>query len=95
MNILTSTEALRLINERLQKPITPQLFNRTILPEMERSGDAQRVGRRQSSVVDKTSLDRWIAYLAERERRILAGEWNSKRPYSIADLEATTWKDEG
>lgn len=84
MNILTTAEALEIINRDLQRPITRQLFHQSILPLMLERGDARRLGR--DTAVDGTEIICWAHYVAWRQRKIDAGELSSKHPYTIDEF---------
>lgn len=85
MNIIGTTEALEALNKRLQRPITRQLFNQSIAPELLSAGYAQQIGR--SVIIDAEAWSWWIDYIAFRERKITAGDWLSNRPYSAEEAE--------
>ena len=88
MNVLTTEQALALINQRLQQPVTRQLFNRSIQPHIVAAGDATVLPK--SVIFDARAVRRWAAYIAAREQKILAGEWAANRPYSVEDMQALT-----
>lgn len=83
---VSSAEALDSINQSLSKPISKQQF-RTIYRLMEEYGIATPAQSRQSGWIISDELWKWSLYLATRENLIKAGEWNSKHPYSIGDME--------
>lgn len=83
---VSSAEALSTINQSLDSPISKQQF-RTIYKLMEEYGIATPAQARQSGWIVSDELWKWILYLATRENLIKAGEWNTKHPYSIRDME--------
>lgn len=85
MNIITTAQALEAINKRLRRPITRQAFHRSIVPLMIERQDAQAMGN--MIIIDGEWLPAWASYIADRQRRIDAGELPAKSPYSIADME--------
>jgi len=86
MNVIGSVEALEALNKRLRKPISRQLFNQSIAPELLRTGYAKLVAG--TTVIDGEAWQGWwIGYIEFRERKIAAGEWLSNRPYSAFDAE--------
>lgn len=92
MNIIGSTEALEALNKRLQYPVSRQLFTQSIAPVLLASGYAKQIGG--VTVIDGEAWSGWwIGYIAFRERKITAGEWQSIRPYSAEDAEK--WRDDG
>ncbi len=82
----SSAETLTHINERLKKPISKQQF-RTIYKLMAERGDATPIQLRQSGWVMTENLWQWTVYLSTRENLIAEGIWNTKRPYSLRDME--------
>lgn len=88
MDLLDTAAALALINAALQDPIHRSLFHSRIRPLMLARGDAQAFER--STVYDRRAVEQWARYMAERERRILAGKWTKNHPYSIEDMETLT-----
>ena len=86
MNIIGTTEALEALNKRLRKPLSRQLFNQSIAPELLRTGYARQIG--QVVVIDAEAwAGWWVGYIAFRERKITAGEWTKVHPYSAAEAE--------
>ena len=91
MNVLSTTEALELLNERLQRPLTRQLFWYSILPVLLESGYARRISAKAVAIDGEAWRGWWCGYIAFRERKIDAGKWPSSRPYSA--VEAECWRD--
>lgn len=90
MNVIGTVEALELLNQRLQKPISKQLFHQSITPELVRTGYAKQIGT--VTVIDGEAWRGWwVGYIAFRERKIAAGDWHQHRPYSALDAEE--WRD--
>ena len=90
MNVIGTTEAMEALNKRLQKPISRQLFAQSIAPVLLASGYAKQIGG--VTVIDGEAWRGWwIGYIAFRERKITAGDWQSVRPYSAEDAE--DWRD--
>lgn len=95
MNVFSGPEVLARLNAAIQygggAPITRQVFEASIRPLMAspERGEAQRVGSgaRVSWAYDPRGLWQWEQYLAVRAALIRRGEWSSKRPYSVRDLE--------
>ena len=95
MNVLSGPEVLARLNAAIQygggEPITRQVFEASIRPLMAspERGEAQRVGSgaRVSWAYDPRGLWQWEQYLAVRAALIRRGEWSSKRPYAVRDLE--------
>ena len=85
MNILSTREALDLINQRLQRPISKQAFHQSIVPLMIRRGDARKLS--VDTAIDGEWLHAWAAYIAWREQQIDAGLLPSKHTYSIQEME--------
>lgn len=86
MPLINASHTFDLINRRLQKPISRAAFYQSVLPVMIEAGDATRLAK--DTILDQAAAERWAAYMQAREAKILAGEWSSKRPYSVADLQA-------
>lgn len=86
MNILSTTEALQLLNQRLQRPISRQLFSQSIVPELLRTGYARKLDR-DIAIDGEAWRGWWIGYIALREQRIDAGEWTKSRAYSADEAE--------
>ena len=91
MNVLSTTEALELLNERLQRPLTRQLFWYSILPVLLETGYARRISAKAVAIDGEAWRGWWCGYIAFRERKIDAGKWSSSRPYSA--VEAERWRD--
>lgn len=87
MNILSTTEALQLLNERLQRPIGKALFHQSILPELLRTGYAKSLGT-ATAIDGEAWAGWWVGYIALREHKIASGEWLSNRPYLAEDAES-------
>lgn len=77
-------EARKLLAERLVKPVSRQLLWQSVKPAMAEAGDLQQFPR--YSTFRRAALERWAWYINERQKKIDAGAWSSKRPYSVADL---------
>ena len=90
LNVLSTTEALELLNEQLQRPLTRQLFWYSILPVLLKTGYARRISAK-AVAIDGEAWRWWVGYIAYRERKIDAGKWSSSRPYSA--VEAECWRD--
>ena len=60
-------------------------FKQSLRPLLESVGDARKIGREWAYPVK--NLWQWELYIATRKKLIEAGEWNTKRPYSIQDME--------
>lgn len=86
MNILSTQEALQVINRNLRRPITRQLFAQSIIPLMLARGDARKLG--QAIAFDGSWINAWASYIAWREAQITAGALPVKHPYSVEDMEA-------
>ena len=82
-------EALRMLNEQLQKPVTRQLLRRSIIPHLWAAGYAHKNGK--TFVIDAKAWTWWIKYIEFRERKIAAGEWKRNRRYSSED--ARYWRN--
>ena len=95
MQILNESEVLALLNAALAHagapPITRQTFAQSIRPLMAspERGEARPLseGRRTMWAYDGSYLWQWEQYLAVRAALIRRGEWSSKRPYTVRDLE--------
>lgn len=86
MNVTGTVEALEALNQRLQKPISRQLFSQSIQPELLRTGYAKLIAG--TTVIDGEAWRGWwIGYIEMREKKIDAGEWLSNRPYSASEAE--------
>lgn len=86
MNVIGTTEALEALNKRLRKPISRQLFNQSIAPELLRTGYAKQIAT--VTIIDGEAwAGWWIGYISFRERQIASGDWLSNRPYSAFDAE--------
>ena len=98
MQIFSESEVLALLNAALAHagapPITRQTFAQSIRPLMAapERGEARPLseGRRTMWAYDATGMWEWEQYLAVRAVLIARGEWSSKRPYSVADMESIT-----
>ena len=101
MQILSESEVLALLNAALAHagapPITRQTFAQSIRPLMAapERGEARPLseGRRTMWAYDGGSIWEWEQYVAVRAVLIARGEWSTKRPYSVADMEAITRLD--
>jgi len=60
MNILSTQEALQIINARLKRPISKQLFRQSILPLMLARDDARKLN--VDTAIDGAWLPAWAAY---------------------------------
>lgn len=85
MNALPTATVLARINARLERPISRALFEQSIRPAMAAGGYAEKIG--STWIFDGDWLPMWLDYLADRERRIQAGELPPKSPYSALDAE--------
>lgn len=85
MNILTTAQALKATVDRLQRPISRQLFAQSVIPLLLERGDAQKVGA--AIIVSGEWLGSWANYIAWREQMIAAGKLPPKHPYSIDEME--------
>ena len=95
MHVLSGPQVLARLNAAIQHagapPITRQTFAQSIRPLMAapERGEARPLseGRRTMWAYDGGSIWEWEQYLAVRAVLIQRGEWSSKRPYSVRDLE--------
>lgn len=76
--------ALDMINERVNRPRTPQTFHQSILDVMEAAGDLARDGR--VAMFRSASLERWVFYFDYRDARVERGEWTFTRQNTLEDL---------
>ena len=98
MHVLSGPQVLARLNAAIQHagapPITRQTFAQSIRPLMAapERGEARPLseGRRTMWAYDGSYLWQWEQYLAVRAVLIARGEWSSKRPYSVADMESIT-----
>lgn len=98
MQILNESEVLARLNAALAHagapPVTRQTFAQSIRPLMAapERGEARPLseGRRTMWAYDGGSIWEWEQYVAVRAVLIQRGEWSSKRPYSVADMESIT-----
>lgn len=90
--LCNETEALAIVNAELTavgaQPMGRSTWARCVRPLLQSLEVAVPVGSR-SWLYARLALPAWAAYIAERQRRIAAGEWSEKRPYSIADLQSS------
>ena len=89
MNILTEAELLERLNTAKGVTVTRSTFKQSIRPLLLERGEARPLGtgKRAVWVYDGGDLWQWQWYLATRTELIRTGVWNSKRPYSVRDLE--------
>jgi len=96
MNILTEAELLERLNTAPGVTISRSTFKQSIRPLLLERGEARQLGtgKRAVWVYDGGDLWQWLWYLATRTELIRTGVWNSKRPYSVRDLEDITLLNE-
>ncbi len=89
MNILTESELLERLNTAPGVAVTRSTFKQSIRSLLLERGEARQLGtgKRAVWVYDGGDLWQWQWYLATRAELIRTGVWNSKRPYSVRDLE--------
>ena len=91
MKILSESEVIALLNEAPGVSIERSTFKQSIRPLMAapERGEARALGtgNRATWAYDATDMWQWQQYLAVRAELIRRGEWSTKRPYSVRDLE--------
>lgn len=89
MNILTESELLERLNTAPGVTVTRSTFKQSIRPLLLERGEVRQLGTGKRAVwaYDGGDLWQWKWYLAVRTELIRMGAWNSKRPYSVRDLE--------
>lgn len=92
MFILSARDTLERLNNELERPMTRQNFNASVLPTMAAANHAKKVAGVWIVAWDK--LPKWTLYLQERERRINSGEWSPKRLYNLEDFYSITDREE-